>query len=124
MAKVLTGKVISTSMTGVVVVEVTRKTPHPLYKKLLKRSKKFKVALNGATVTVGDTVSMIETRPMSKDTHFALFTPEKKPTRSVRQAAAKEARKETVTAEAEVKEATIEIAEKAPKKSTKKKEAK
>ena len=57
---------------GIVIVEVTRKTPHPLYKKLLKRSKKFKVATNGMSATVGDRVSIKETRPISKDTHFAL----------------------------------------------------
>lgn len=91
MAKIHTGKVVSTGMTGVVVVEVTRKTPHPLYKKLMKRSKRFKVAVNGKTVAVGDTVSIKETRPISKDTHFALFEPVIKPTRSVRQKAAREA---------------------------------
>lgn len=72
MAKILTGKVVSTGMTGIVVVEVIRKTPHPLYKKLLKRSKKFKVATNGQPVAIGDTVSIQETRPISKETHFAL----------------------------------------------------
>jgi small subunit ribosomal protein S17 len=72
MAKILTGTVISTAMNGVAIVEVTRKTPHPLYKKLLKRSKKFKVALAGQAVAVGDTVSIRESRPISKDTHFVL----------------------------------------------------
>lgn len=78
MAKVLTGKVVSLAMTGVAVVEVTRKTPHPLYKKLLKRSKKFKAALNGQTVSLGDTVSIIETRPISKEIHFAVKNLEEK----------------------------------------------
>lgn len=78
MAKVLTGKVVSTTMQGVVVVEVTRKTPHPLYKKLLKRSKKFKVATNGQTVAIGDTVTIRETRPRSKDTYFMLHAEERK----------------------------------------------
>jgi small subunit ribosomal protein S17 len=72
MAKILSGKVVSVAMSGVAVVEVTRKKPHPLYKKLLKRSKKFKVALQGKTVALGDTVSIQETRPLSKDTHFIL----------------------------------------------------
>jgi len=74
MAKILTGVVVSTSMRGVIVVEVTRKTPHPLYKKLMKRSKKFKVATNGQEVAVGDTVQIRDTRPLSKDTHFVLHT--------------------------------------------------
>lgn len=73
MPKILNGIVLSHTMTGAVVVEVTRHIPHPKYKKLLKRSKKFKAALNGQTVTVGDTVKIIETRPMSKDIHFKLW---------------------------------------------------
>ena len=78
MAKILTGKVVTTAMQGVVVVEVTRKTPHPLYKKLMKRSKKFKVATNGQSVAIGDRVQIRETRPLSKDTHFVLYTEGKK----------------------------------------------
>lgn len=89
MAKMHTGQVISTSMTGgIVIVEVTRKTPHPLYKKLLKRSKKFKVATNGTAVSVGDTVFIRETRPISKDTHFALAEAKIK-TKSVKKEEAK-----------------------------------
>jgi len=72
MAKTLKGTVVSIKMNGAVVVEVTRRVPHPKYKKLLKRSKKFKAALNGQTVQTGDTVSITETRPMSKDIHFAV----------------------------------------------------
>ena len=78
MAKIFTGVVVSTGMTGVVIVEVTRKTPHPLYKKLLKRSKKFKVATLGRPAAVGDRVSIKESRPLSKDTHFVLHEEEKK----------------------------------------------
>ncbi len=74
MAKILTGQVVSTGMNGVVVVEVTRKTRHPLYKKLMKRSKKFKVATQGQAVAVGDNVQIRESRPLSKDTHFVLHT--------------------------------------------------
>ena len=72
MAKTLNGIVVSIKMNGAVVVEVTRRFPHPKYKKLLKRSKKFKAALNGQTVALGDTVAIIETRPMSKDINFAV----------------------------------------------------
>lgn len=78
MAKVLTGKVVSIAMSGVVVVEVTRKTPHPLYRKLMKRSKKFKAGTNGQSVAIGDAVQIRETRPISKDTHFVLHTEERK----------------------------------------------
>lgn len=70
MAKVLTGKVISTKMQDTAVVEVTRFVPHPLYKKLLKRSKKYKVAVNGHELEVGKRVKIAETKPLSKDKYF------------------------------------------------------
>ncbi len=72
MAKTLKGVVISTKMTQAVVVEVTRKIPHPKYKKLLTRSKKYRVAVNGHDVQVGDTVSIAETRPLSKTIHHVI----------------------------------------------------
>lgn len=73
MAKVMKGKVISTSMKNTVIVGVIRKTPHPLYRKLLTRTKKYKVDTNNQTVTVGDIVTIIETKPISKDKHFKLM---------------------------------------------------
>ena len=78
MAKILQGKVVSNKMTGTVVVEVKRLVPHPLFKKLLKRSKKFKVATNGQKVKIGAIVKIIETRPIAKDKHFALISDENK----------------------------------------------
>lgn len=70
MAKVLSGKVTSVKMQDTVIVEVTRFVPHPLYKKLLKRSKSFKVAVNGHTLEVGKRVKIVETKPVSKDKYF------------------------------------------------------
>lgn len=70
MAKVLTGKVIANKMNDTAVVEVIRLLPHPLYHKLLRRSKHFKVALNGFTLTVGQTVKIVETRKVAKDKYF------------------------------------------------------
>ncbi len=70
MAKILTGKVISIKMQDTAVVEVTRRTPHKLYKKLLKRSKHYKVDTKEQAVVVGQTVKIVETIPMSKDKHF------------------------------------------------------
>jgi len=72
MAKRITGTVVSTKMQNTIVVEVTRKVPHPLYKKLLKQSKKFKADTNGQTAKIGDTVVITETKPISKDKHFIL----------------------------------------------------
>ncbi len=72
MAKVLTGKVVSTKMMDTVVVEVSRRVPHPLYKKLMKTTKKFNVALAGHTVEVGNEVKIVETKPVSKTKYFAI----------------------------------------------------
>lgn len=72
MAKTLNGKVVSTAMLNTVVVEVSRRIPHPLYKKLLNRSKKFKVETEGKTVTVGDIVNIVEMRQASKGKYFKL----------------------------------------------------
>jgi small subunit ribosomal protein S17 len=77
MAKILTGKVVSTKMQNTVVVEVTRMLPHPLYKKLLKRSKNFKVDANGHNVMVGQEVKIQETLPISKDKHFKILSVKK-----------------------------------------------
>ena len=73
MAKVLSGKVISVKMQDTAVVQVTRFVPHPLYKKLLKRSKNFKVDSKGVELTVGQTVKIVETKPMAKDKHFKIL---------------------------------------------------
>ena len=70
MAKVLTGKVISTKMQDTEVVEVVRRVPHPLYKKLLKKSKNFKVDTKGQEVAVGDQVKIVEIKQISKDKYF------------------------------------------------------
>ena len=72
MKKALKGIIVSTKMTNAVVIEVTRKIPHPKYKKLLKRSKNFTAAINGNSVAVGDTVTITETKPISKTIHFVV----------------------------------------------------
>ena len=77
MAKILTGKVVSVKMQNTVVVEVVRRTPHPLYKKLMLRSKKHQADANGRTVSVGDTVKIVETKPISKNKHFKLMEEKK-----------------------------------------------
>lgn len=72
MAKVLTGKVISVKMHNTAVVEVSRRVPHPLYKKLLKKDKHFNVDIAGHTVAVGNEVKIVETKPISKTKYFAI----------------------------------------------------
>jgi small subunit ribosomal protein S17 len=70
MKKTFTGKIISLKMNKTAVVEVTRKVPHPLYKKLLKRTTKFKADTNDLTLEVGQKVIITETKPISKDKFF------------------------------------------------------
>jgi small subunit ribosomal protein S17 len=73
MAKVLTGKVIATKMQDTVVVQVSRRVPHPLYRKLMKKDQNFKVDTKGQEISVGDQVKIVETKPISKDKHFKIF---------------------------------------------------
>jgi small subunit ribosomal protein S17 len=68
--KTLEGKVVSLKMNKTAVVEVVRKTPHPLYKKLLKRSKRYKVDLGELVLVLGQKVKIAETRPMSNGKFF------------------------------------------------------
>lgn len=61
------GIVSSNKMDKTVVVEVTSNVKHPLYKKVVKRTKKFKAHDELNQCGVGDTVEIVETRPLSKD---------------------------------------------------------
>jgi len=73
MKKPLIGKIISTKMNKTVVVEVIRKTPHPLYKKLIKRSKNLKADSGELILNVGDRVKIVQTKPISKDKFFKVL---------------------------------------------------
>lgn len=65
--KTRTGIVVSDKMDKTVVVAVTRQYPHPLYKKIIKRTKKYKAHDEENACGVGDVVRISETRPISKD---------------------------------------------------------
>ena len=78
MKKTLIGKVVSTKMTKTVVVMVERKLRHPVYHKVIIRHKKYKAHNEKLELTVGDTVKMEETRPISKDKHFIVIEKLKK----------------------------------------------
>jgi len=65
------GKVISTKMQKTAVVEVESISIHPLYKKRVRKTKKFK-AHNNLGVEVGNIVRIENTRPISKDKHFQI----------------------------------------------------
>lgn len=73
MAKVLMGTVISCKMPKTITVEVERRRPHPLYKKIVKKTRKYKVHNEKMQVTTGDKVKIVEVRPVSKDKHFQLL---------------------------------------------------
>ena len=70
--RVFEGKVVSTKMNKTVVVEVIRRTPHPLYKKLLRRSKRYKTDTGTLTISLGQSVKIAETRPLSKGKFFKI----------------------------------------------------
>ncbi len=71
--KVMEGVVVSDKMQKTVVVKVERRLLHPLYKKTVKKYKKFKVHDPKEEAKVGDRVLIIESRPYSKEKHFCLF---------------------------------------------------
>src|SRR5688500_11275881 len=66
------GTVVSTKMAKTIVVEVTRRAPHPVYKRVVSRRKKFYAHDEQSTVKLGDTVRIIEHRPLSKLKRWAL----------------------------------------------------
>jgi small subunit ribosomal protein S17 len=71
--KTLEGIVVSNKMDKTAVVAVESKVAHPLYKKVVKRTKKFKAHDEKNECQIGDKVEIIETRPLSKDKYFRLL---------------------------------------------------
>lgn len=69
--KKLAGRVISDKMTGSAVVVVETSWAHPLYKKVVKRTKKYLVD-NKKKAKEGDSVIISETRPMSSKKRFEI----------------------------------------------------
>ncbi|KKR86541.1 MAG: 30S ribosomal protein S17 [Candidatus Curtissbacteria bacterium GW2011_GWA1_41_11] len=69
MPQVKIGTVLSDKMQKTIVVKVEMKTKHPLYKKIITRSKKIK-ARNDLGAKVGQTVKITETRPIAKNVNF------------------------------------------------------
>lgn len=67
------GDVVSTSMDKTIVVKVTRRVPHPLYKKIVKVSKKFYAHDAENKAKVGDQVRIGEIRPLSKTKRWELM---------------------------------------------------
>lgn len=70
MPKILQGQVMSTKMQKTVIVEVTRLYQHPLYKKIVKKHKKYQAHNDNLPLKQGDVVVIQETRPRSKEKRF------------------------------------------------------
>lgn len=70
--KTRTGKVVSNKMDKTIVVTVEEHVKHPLYNKIMKRSSKLKAHDENNACNIGDTVKVMETRPLSKDKRWRL----------------------------------------------------
>ena len=70
--KVRVGKVVSNKMDKTIVVAIEDRVKHPLYKKIVNRTYKLKAHDENNDAKIGDTVRVMETRPLSKDKRWRL----------------------------------------------------
>ncbi len=70
--KTRVGKVVSDKMEKTIVVAVEDHVKHPLYKKIVKRTRKLKAHDENNACHIGDKVKVMETRPLSKDKRWRL----------------------------------------------------
>ena len=66
------GEVVSTKMTKTIIVQVSRRVPHPLYKRIITKRKKFYAHDEQNSARLGDVVRIRETRPLSKLKRWSL----------------------------------------------------
>ena len=71
--KTRTGLVVSDKMQKTVVVAIERRVPHPIYGKMVTRTKRVKAHDEENTAKTGDTVRIAETRPLSKDKRWRVI---------------------------------------------------
>ena len=71
--KTRTGKVVSNKMDKTIVVAVENNVKHPVIGKIVKRTYKLKAHDENNTCNIGDTVKVMETRPLSKDKRWRLL---------------------------------------------------
>ena len=71
--KIKTGVVVSDKMKKTIVVKVERSAKDPLYNKIIRRYKKFKAHDEDNSAKIGDTVRIMEARPLSKDKRWRLL---------------------------------------------------
>ncbi|HWR20185.1 MAG TPA: 30S ribosomal protein S17 [Clostridia bacterium] len=72
--KTRVGVVVSDKMDKTIVVAIKTKVRHPLYGKMVNRTRKFKAHDEENACGIGDTVEIMETRPLSKDKRWRLVT--------------------------------------------------
>jgi len=70
--KTRVGTVVSNKMDKTIVVAIKDNIQHPLYKKIIKKTVKLKVHDENNECSIGDTVKVMETRPLSKDKRWRL----------------------------------------------------
>ncbi|MCS7204680.1 MAG: 30S ribosomal protein S17 [Leptospiraceae bacterium] len=71
--RIVEGVVVSDKMNKTRVILVEKSIMHPLYKKVIKKSKRIKIHDENNETKVGDVVQAIETRPLSKEKRHVLF---------------------------------------------------
>ena len=71
--RILSGKVVKKSGDKTVSVLVSRQTTHPIYKKIMRLSKKYLAHDSDNSISVGDTVKIQETRPLSKSKSWEII---------------------------------------------------
>lgn len=77
MSKGMAGVVKVAKSEKTIIVEIERRVPHPVYKKLMRKTKRYKVHVEGELPKVGEMVRIQETRPISKDKHFIVVKEKK-----------------------------------------------
>ena len=71
--RILSGIVVSSNLDKTIVVNVTRRIKHKLYKKIIRRSKKYHVHDENNSFKTGDNVSIIESKPISKQKKWVVL---------------------------------------------------
>jgi small subunit ribosomal protein S17 len=66
------GQVVSTKAAKTIIVEVSRRVPHPLYKRIVKKRKRFHAHDEEGRAKMGDIVRIMECRPLSRTKHWRL----------------------------------------------------
>lgn len=72
--RVLTGVVVSSKNDKTIIVRVERRFRHPIYKKVLTRSKRYSAHDEKSSCKVGDFIEIVECRPISKTKRFEVVT--------------------------------------------------